>query len=164
MDELYYCGFNGFRQVPSQPDKQTITTLATQGSRLSPSVGSKGSYQISDVSVCWNYLAVAETAGCGVVKYGLVDGKPGHRRIGLPPGGSDVRQISATPRHLLAVTELGGSKQSRKLRNEITKRFNSSMRTFCRMLGPRGIQGLAPGERQRRVSGSARLARSATCG
>ena len=30
MEEVFYCGFNGFRQVPYQPDKQTITTLVSQ--------------------------------------------------------------------------------------------------------------------------------------
>ena len=30
MDEVFYCGFNGFRQVPHQPAKQTITTLVAQ--------------------------------------------------------------------------------------------------------------------------------------
>jgi hypothetical protein len=33
MDEIFYCGFNGFRQVPSQQDKQTITTLISQSGK-----------------------------------------------------------------------------------------------------------------------------------
>ena len=45
----------------------------------------------------------------GIVKYGLANGKHGQCRLPLPPGGSKVRQISATPRHLLVVTENGGN-------------------------------------------------------
>ena len=44
----------------------------------------------------------------GLVKYGLVNGKHGQCRLPLPPGGRKVRQVSATPRHLLVVTESGG--------------------------------------------------------
>ena len=33
MDEIFYCGFNGFRQVPYQQDKQTITTLISQSGK-----------------------------------------------------------------------------------------------------------------------------------
>ena len=42
------------------------------------------------------------------MKYGLVNGKHGQCRLPLPPGGAKVRQVSATPRHLLVVTETGG--------------------------------------------------------
>ena len=100
MDELYYCGFNGFRQVPSHPDKQTLTSLIAQSR---PSVGSKC---IHDVAICWNYLVVAEDES--LIKYGLVNGKNGQTRIGLPSGARSVHQVSATPRHILAVTDDGG--------------------------------------------------------
>lgn len=105
MDELYYCGFNGFRQVPSHPDKQTLTTLITQ---CRPS--SSGSKRIHDVAICWNYLVVAEADS--LIKYGLVDGKNGQARIGLPPGATGVNQVSATPRHILVVTDKGGKSSS----------------------------------------------------
>ena len=39
MDELFYCGFNGFRQVPYQPDKQTITSLISQSGKTFASPG-----------------------------------------------------------------------------------------------------------------------------
>ena len=44
----------------------------------------------------------------GLVKYGLVNGKHGQSRLSLPPGGAKVRQVSATPRHILAITDSGG--------------------------------------------------------
>jgi len=97
-DELYYCGFNGFRQVPSQPDNQTLTSLISQSR---PGNGRT----IHDLAICWNYLVVAEPQG--LVKYGLVDGKPGQCRLSLPPGAKKVKQVSATPRHILAVTDAG---------------------------------------------------------
>ena len=101
MDELYYCGFNRFRQVPSQPDKQTLTSLISQ-SRPPGALRT-----IYDVAICWNYLVVAEPHALS--KYGLVNGKPGHCRLSLPPGVKKVKQVSATPRHLLAVTDAGGT-------------------------------------------------------
>ena len=61
---------------------------------------------IIDVAICWNYLVVADSEG--IVKYGLANGKHGQCRLPLPPGATKVRQISATPRHLLVVTEIGG--------------------------------------------------------
>ena len=65
---------------------------------------------IIDVAICWNYLVVADSEG--IVKYGLANGKHGQCRLPLPPGGTKVRQISATPRHLLVVTENGGKNGS----------------------------------------------------
>lgn len=55
-----------------------------------------------------NYLVIVETDG--VTKYGLVEGKHGHERLPLPPseGSGHIAQLSATPRHLLAVTTDGG--------------------------------------------------------
>lgn len=45
-----------------------------------------------------------------MTKYGLVEGKHGHERLPLPPseGSGHIAQLSATPRHLLAVTTDGG--------------------------------------------------------
>ena len=142
MDEVFYCGFNGFRQVPSQQDKQTITTLIAQNGKCSIAPTGEGSHKvikhcnleikvhilvdarykifllilytntfipqhhIKDVAICWNYLVVADSEG--LVKYGLVNGKHGQSRLPLPPGGAKVRQLSATPRHILAITDSGG--------------------------------------------------------
>ena len=61
---------------------------------------------ILDVAICWNYLVCVD--GEGITKYGLVDGKNVCMRLTLPPGSDKVKQLSATPRHLLAVTENGG--------------------------------------------------------
>jgi len=106
MDELFYCGFNGFRQVPYQPDKQTITSLISQsGKTYATPSADKNKHHIIDVAICWNYLVIADSEG--LVKYGLANGKHGQCRLPLPPGGTKVRQISATPRHLLVVTEKG---------------------------------------------------------
>jgi hypothetical protein len=49
MDEIYYCGFNGFKQVPSQPEKHTVTSLVLQTSPKSSNTGRK----IIDVAICW---------------------------------------------------------------------------------------------------------------
>jgi len=56
-----------------------------------------------------NYLVVVEPDG--VTKYGLVQGKHGHERLSLPPSekSGKITQLSATPRHLLAVTADGGN-------------------------------------------------------
>jgi len=107
MDELFYCGFNGFRQVPYQPDKQTITSLISQCGKTfaAPGADKSNKPHIIDVAICWNYLVVADSEG--IVKYGLANGKHGQCRLPLPPGATKVRQISATPRHLLVVTENG---------------------------------------------------------
>ncbi len=48
MDEIYYCGFNGFKQVPSQPEKHTITSLVLQ----TPPIPKSGR-TIIDVAICW---------------------------------------------------------------------------------------------------------------
>lgn len=105
MDEFYYCGFNGFGQVPSQPETQ-LTTLVCQNRTVSPSAQQQSPVKLQDVAICWNYLVLADSKG-GLIKYGLVNGKPGQSRLGLPPGAKLVKQVSATPRHLLAVTDTG---------------------------------------------------------
>ena len=46
MDEVFYCGFNGFRQVPSQQDKQTITTLIAQSGKCSVAPTTEGSHKV----------------------------------------------------------------------------------------------------------------------
>lgn len=100
-DEVWYCGFNGFKQVPSQFDRSTLTSLVSQ------QVKSSGK-NIVDVAVCWNYLVIAEPDI--ITKYGLVKGRHGQERLSLPLGteGQHFVQVSATPRHLLAVTDMGG--------------------------------------------------------
>jgi hypothetical protein len=99
-DEVWYCGFNGFKQVPSQTDRHTLTTLVSQQPK-------PPSRDIVDVAVCWNYLVIAEPDK--ITKYGLVEGRHGLERLTLPPGSSHrFVQVSATPRHLLAVTDTGG--------------------------------------------------------
>lgn len=100
MDEVWYCGFNGFRQVPSQVDRHTLTTLVLQQPK-------QATRNIVDVAVCWNYLVVVEPDG--ITKYGLIEGKQGLERLKLPPGNAkSFVQVSATPRHLLAITDSGG--------------------------------------------------------
>ena len=59
------------------------------------------------MAICWNYLVVVDEEG--VTKYGLVNGKNGHHRLALPPGGAKIASLSATPRHLLVCTENGGT-------------------------------------------------------
>ena len=100
MTEVWYCGFNGFKQVPSQTDRHTLTSLVLQQPKPI-------NRSIVDVAVCWNYLVVAEPNQ--ITKYGLVEGRHGLERLALPPGkGKTFVQVSATPRHLLAVTDSGG--------------------------------------------------------
>ena len=99
-DEVWYCGFNGFKQVPAQADRHTLTSLVLQQPKPL-------ARNIVDVAVCWNYLVVAEPNQ--IIKYGLVEGRHGLERLCLPPGNSTkFVQVSATPRHLLAVTDKGG--------------------------------------------------------
>ena len=110
--EVYYCGFNGFKQVPCSSSSDTLTSLT-------PHTKDKG---VVDVAICWNYLVVAEKDG--VTKYGLVNNKPGIERfltkvdyyyytiikplrLDNPPGSAGVSQLSATPRHILTVTDTG---------------------------------------------------------
>jgi len=93
--EVYYCGFNGFKQVPCSSSSDTLTSLT-------PHTKDKG---VVDVAICWNYLVVAEKDG--VTKYGLVNNKPGLERLDNPPGSAGVSQLSATPRHILTVTDTG---------------------------------------------------------
>lgn len=98
-DEVWYCGFNGFKQVPAQADRHTLTSLVLQQPKPL-------ARNIVDVAVCWNYLVVAEPHQ--ITKYGLVEGRHGLERLCLPPGnGTKFVQVSATPRHLLAVTDAG---------------------------------------------------------
>jgi len=93
--EAYYCGFNGFQQVPSSNSSDTLTCLTPHTKNA----------EIVDVAICWNYLVVAEKGG--VTKYGLVNNKPGMERLDNPPGSAGVSQLSATPRHILSVTDMG---------------------------------------------------------
>ena len=100
-DEVWYCGFNGFKQVPAQADRHTLTSLVLQQPKPL-------ARNIVDVAVCWNYLVVAEPHQ--ISKYGLVEGRHGLERLCLPPGNSTkFVQVSATPRYLLAVTDTGGT-------------------------------------------------------
>ena len=95
--EVYYCGFNGFKQVincstissriffltlvltlvpgqvPSSADCDTLTCLTV--ANKSGSVPGKA---VVDVAICWNYLVVADSEG--ITKYGLVNNKPGLER------------------------------------------------------------------------------------
>ncbi|XP_023344096.1 E3 ubiquitin-protein ligase HERC2 [Eurytemora carolleeae] len=93
--DIYYAGFNGFKQVPLASNSDTLTCLTLHTK----------SAKVVDVSVCWNYLVVAE--GEYVTKYGLVNSKPGLARLDHPPGSGEVTQLSATPRHILSVTSSG---------------------------------------------------------
>jgi len=93
--EAYYCGFNGFQQVPSSTSSDTLTCLTPHTKNA----------EIVDVAICWNYMVVAEKGG--VTKYGLVNNKPGMERLDNPPGSAGVCQLSATPRHILSVTDTG---------------------------------------------------------
>ena len=66
--EVYYCGFNGFQQVPCSSKSDTLTCLTPHTKNT----------EVVDVAICWNYLVVAEKDG--VTKYGLVNNKPGLER------------------------------------------------------------------------------------
>ncbi len=126
-DTLFYCGFNGFKQVPNQ-SSQTLSTL------LPHSFSNGGNdVVIRDVAVCWNYLAVVDGDGV-VTKFGLVNnGRNGVDRLQAPPPAAAtaaaaaaatqsgpavtppaapqrVTQLSATPRHLMVCTEEGGER------------------------------------------------------
>jgi len=94
--DVYYCGFNGFRQVPASAQSDTLTCLTPH---------TKASKKVVDVAICWNYLVVAESDA--VTKYGLVKTKPGLDKLDNPPGNVNMKQLSATPRHLLSVTDSG---------------------------------------------------------
>jgi len=93
--DIYYCGFNGFRQVPLANNTDTLTCLTLHTK----------SAKVVDVAVCWNYLVVAE--GDHVTKYGLVNNKLSLVRLEHPPGSGGITQLSATPRHILSVTSSG---------------------------------------------------------
>ena len=121
MDTIYYCGFNGFQQVPAGGGgpaggqtgswssggggDHTLTTLTPH-----PHGRHNKSGGVVDVAVCWNYLVVADEDGC-VTKYGLVNGgrQNGSKRLEAPVRGAKIRQLSATPRHLLVCTKDGGT-------------------------------------------------------
>jgi len=93
--EIYYCGFNGFQQVPTSSTSDTLTCLTPHTKNA----------DVTDVAICWNYMVIAEKTG--IVKYGLVNNKPCIERLDNPPGSSGVSQLSATPRHVLCVTDNG---------------------------------------------------------
>ena len=96
--EVFYCGFNGFKQVPSSSDSDTLTCLTILNKN-------KSEVEVGDVAICWNYLVVADNKG--ITKYGLVNNKPTLERLDNPPGGDSVIQTSATPRYILSVTSSG---------------------------------------------------------
>jgi len=96
--EVFYCGFNGFKQVPSSGDSDTLTCLTVLNKN-----NKQG--QVVDVAICWNYLVVADSQG--ISKYGLVNNKPCVDRLDNPPGNDGVCQTSATPRYILTVTRTG---------------------------------------------------------
>jgi len=93
--EVFYCGFNGFQQVPSVQSSDTLTCLTPHTKNA----------EVTDVAICWNYMVVAEKSG--VTKYGLVNNKPCLERLDNPPGSAGVSQLTATPRHVLCVTDTG---------------------------------------------------------
>lgn len=93
--DVFYCGFNGFQQVPNSSNSDTLTCLTPHTKNT----------EVVDVAICWNYLVVAEKSG--ITKYGLVNNKPCLERLENPPGSGGVAQVSATPRHVLCVTDNG---------------------------------------------------------
>jgi len=93
--EVVYCGFNGFRQVPGSSGSDTLTCLTLHSKAT----------EVVDVAICWNYMVVAEPEA--VTKYGLINNRPGLARLDRPPGSAAVSQLSATPRHILTVTDSG---------------------------------------------------------
>lgn len=99
--EVYYCGFNGFKQVPSSGDCDTLTCLTA----INKSSSGHARREVVDVAICWNYLVVADTGG--ITKFGLVNNKPSLERLDNPPGSEGIRQASATPRYILTVTDRG---------------------------------------------------------
>jgi alpha-tubulin suppressor-like RCC1 family protein len=93
--EVYYAGFNGFKQVPGSSGSDTLTCLTLH---------SKAS-KVIDAAICWNYMVVAEPEG--ITKYGLINNRPGQANLERPPGAATVCQVSGTPRHILCVTDSG---------------------------------------------------------
>ena len=71
--EVFYCGFNGFKQVPSNGDRDTLTSLVVLNKN-----DNKVTMEVMDVAICWNYLVVADSEG--ITKYGLVNNKPSLQR------------------------------------------------------------------------------------
>ncbi|QQP48550.1 RCC1 domain containing 1 [Caligus rogercresseyi] len=99
--DIYYCGFNSFHHVPSCPESPTLSRLTLQSGSLPA---------IRDVAICWNFLALVDDSG-GLLQYGLGFQSPMENRsrsLRLPSEArGEVLRISATPRHLLAVTGTG---------------------------------------------------------
>eukprot|EP00096_Caligus_rogercresseyi_P012781 TRINITY_DN5466_c0_g1_i1.p1 TRINITY_DN5466_c0_g1~~TRINITY_DN5466_c0_g1_i1.p1 ORF type:complete len:438 (-),score=131.67 TRINITY_DN5466_c0_g1_i1:192-1505(-) len=99
--DIYYCGFNSFHHVPSCPESPTLSRLTLQSGSLPA---------IRDVAICWNFLALVDDSG-GLLQYGLGFQSPMETRsrsLRLPSEArGEVLRISATPRHLLAVTGTG---------------------------------------------------------
>lgn len=93
--EVYYCGFNGFKQVPSSSGSDTLTCLTLHSKAP----------KVVDAAICWNYMVVAESEA--ITKYGLINNKPGLAQLERPPGSAAITQVSATPRHILTVTDSG---------------------------------------------------------
>jgi len=93
--EVYYCGFNGFRQVPGSSGSDTLTCLTLHSKAT----------EVVDAAICWNYMVLAEPES--VTKYGLINNRPGLARLERPPGSGAVSHLSATPRHILCVTDSG---------------------------------------------------------
>jgi len=105
--EVFYSGFNGFKQVPTSGDKDTLTclTVLNKSSQQHNNSNNKGGAEVVDVAICWNYLVVGDTSG--ITKYGLVNNKPCLERLDNPPGSGGIVQTTATPRYILSVTEEG---------------------------------------------------------
>ena len=99
MSTVHYCGFNGFRQIPSSSN-HTLKALTLFE-------GQDHQGRVTDAAICWNYLVFLDREG-RVHKHGLVDGKNGSS-VKLEPlnEGQKVVQLSATPRHVLVCTDKG---------------------------------------------------------
>ena len=54
--DVFYCGFNGFKQVPSSADCDTLTCLTAV-----PHARKAEQERVVDVAICWNYLVIAGT-------------------------------------------------------------------------------------------------------
>ena len=67
MDEVFYCGFNGFRQVPSQQDKQTITTLIAQSGK---SFAAPSAEKSNKVSVTKGQIVASENSVFWIINLG----------------------------------------------------------------------------------------------
>ncbi|CAB4064383.1 unnamed protein product [Lepeophtheirus salmonis] len=98
--DIYYCGFNSFHHVPSCPESPTLARLTLQSEALP---------EIRDVAICWNFMALVDNQG-SLLQYGLgfqsLDRRMRELRLPSEARG-EVLRLSATPRHLLAVTGTG---------------------------------------------------------